>query len=712
MRKSTKRKIAVCGTLLVGIGLFVWFGIFQKVGRFNTLQAVPVDAVFKVNIRSVNSVHERLRRNYIWQSLKSYPYFEEYHASLQYVDSLANSYPGMKRVVTDRPVTISCHQVALHDYDFLYVCDLGKLNVIRVFESVLLGLVEDEEVRIKRFKDPNGEIRELVWADLKFYFTIKDNLLIGSLSRALVSRSLARCAEDKEVEKAFISGDIVLDVDHGQLGRWLASVMEGTGFAKEVSLLRDTRLMLQLNDKNLRFTGDTRSNPEEFSMLDVANFLEGGTSSVKDIVGGNTAAYISFCFPSFAETGALLAENYRVSNPESFNEIKRYVDRVNKLLRLDVLEVFTSWIGGEVAIIKPRPASGQGTDDIVLAVQSKDIDLAKDQMAYLSEQIQRKTPVREREMNFNGYKIHYFKLKGFFDLFLGGIFNRFERPYYTFLGDYVVFSNSPETLTEMIKEYVLGNTLAHDEKHGRTMSSLGSKNNVFGYVQAPNMYEYLFGAFKSSSRVELEKNKGAFLSFETIGFSLSKSGGAFETQIVAKYNDKAPGEYEVRELSRQFENQVDRIEAGFYYAVIPDSIAIRSLQFYEYSTGETLFRGALRDGEPDGVWSVYRKSGALIGQFPYDAGKIDGMAPFFYENGEMLARVTYEKGQISYYQEFFPDGTKRAEIEYRKGVRHGAAKFYYNTGHLRCEGRYKKGQRAGKWRYYKVTGEKMLESEM
>ena len=33
----------------------MWFGIFRNVGKFNTLQAVPADAVFKVNIRSVNS---------------------------------------------------------------------------------------------------------------------------------------------------------------------------------------------------------------------------------------------------------------------------------------------------------------------------------------------------------------------------------------------------------------------------------------------------------------------------------------------------------------------------------------------------------------------------------------------------------------------------------------------------------------------------------
>ena len=294
MKKSTKKKIIVVLGVFVGVGLIVWFGIFRKVGRFDTLQAVPVDAVFKVNIVSVNSVHEQLHRNFIWKSLKNYPYFEEYHSNLQYVDSLAKTYPKLKRILTDRPVTISCHQVGLNKYDFLYVCDLGKLNVIQVFETLLLKLVQDDEIKIKTIKDPNGEIREIRWADWRFFFTIKDNLLIGSSSHALVARSLARCKTSKE--EVVVSGDIMLDLDHQQLGKWVTSVMEDSAVADEFSLLKNTRLMMQLNDKSLRFVGETRPDPNKYSLLDVVSFLEGGSSNLETIAVENTAAYVSFCF--------------------------------------------------------------------------------------------------------------------------------------------------------------------------------------------------------------------------------------------------------------------------------------------------------------------------------------------------------------------------------------------------------------------------------
>lgn len=601
MQKSARRKIVVVSCLLIGFGWGVWFGVFQKAGKFDTLQAVPADAVFKVNITSVDRVHERLRQNFIWKSLKGYPYFEEYHSNLQYVDSLANAYPKLKKMLTDRPVTISCHQVGLGRYDFLYVCDLGKLNVIRLFESLLLTLMQDDEISIKTMKDPNGEIRSLRWADWRFFFTIKDNLLIGSPTHALVSRALAHCKSGREAEGLVTSEDVTLDIDHRQLGKWIASIMEDSAVSSEFELLRDTRLMLQLSDKALRFSGETRSRADKFSLLDVASFLEAGTSSLEEIAGESTAVFLSFCFPSFKEVEDVLLENYKVNDLQSYDEMRRSIDRLNKFLNLDVPEVFSSWIGGEVAIIKPRPESGRDRDDIVLAVRAKDIDLARDQMAYLAEQIQRKTPIREQAMEYNGHVVHYFRLKGFFNLFFRGMFERLERPYYTFLGDYVVFSNSPRTLVGMIKEYVLGNTLANNEKYTRLKGQLGGRRNVFGYVQAPNTYEYLYDAFKAGSRECLEMNKGAFLSFETIGFSLSKEGGAFETKIVANYNDKAPEEYHIRELNRQFEEQIDKIEAGFYYPVIPDSVAVSDQTYYEYRTDQCVFKGELKEGDRKSV---------------------------------------------------------------------------------------------------------------
>ena len=273
------------------------------------------------------------------------------------------------------------------------------------------------------------------------------------------------------------------------------------------------------------------------------------------------------------------------------------------------------------------------------------------------------------------------------------------------MGDYVVFSNSASTLAAMIKDYSLGKTLARDEKYNVLMKQLGNDNNVYGYISSPETYEYLYRTLEIGARTEFVKNKGAFQSFESIGFVLNNSGSAYETRIIANYNVNASEEYEVRELNRELEELADRVESGCYKVVVPDSIAISIRGSYSYSSGEFVWTGSLSNGEPDGIWTITDRGGRLLAQSIYRQGREEGETRFFYPNRVVAAQILYEDGKIKSYQEFFQDGTLKSELEYNKGVRHGEARFYYSTGHLWVEGKYKKGKRSAVWKYYRVTGE-------
>ena len=145
-----KRKLILIAIPLVTLVVLIWFAFYKDAGRYKITQALPEDAVFTVEIPSFNHIHESLSRNRIWQSLKAYPYFEAYHGYFERADSLCNAYPALKRMLTDRPVSVSCHEIASSDYGFLYVCDLGKLNVIRTFEGMVSVLLNNENLKIKK----------------------------------------------------------------------------------------------------------------------------------------------------------------------------------------------------------------------------------------------------------------------------------------------------------------------------------------------------------------------------------------------------------------------------------------------------------------------------------------------------------------------------------------------------------------------------------
>ncbi len=688
--------LGVTGVVILGMA---WMLVFRKAGMYNVRQAVPRHAVLMVETPSFDRLRDRLYHNRIWAHLVAYPCFEQYHAYLKQADSLCNVYPVLRKWLTDRPFSISCHETSPGKYDFLYVCDLGKLNVLQVFDGMIGSLLGKQ----KMLREDGVTMLDL--EGIKLYYTIEANLLLASLCPPLLKESVRACSRKEGKRAESPSGDILLEVDHQRLDKWLGAILSNAVSVSDSSLLKNTSLSLNMKDQFLEFKGLSYPNRDYFSLLSALNLVDGAPSGIEAIVGEHVAACVSLCFPSFEELENILLEEYQLNRLQQYQEVEKMLHRLDKYLGVDIEELFTSWIGNEIAVIKPAVDQEKRLDNLVLAVKSKDIDLAKDQLAYLTEQISRKTPVRFREMEYNGHKINYLSLKGFFHLFLGSLFQKFDRPYYTFLGEYVVFSNSSSTLAGMIKDYTLGKTLDKRESYHRTMDPLGNRNNVYGYISSPEMFEYLFHVLPEESRKDFLRNKGAFQSFESVGFVMGNTGSVFETRIQARHNTRASEEYEVRELNRKLEDFADRVETGYYLAVIPEEVAVSAREDYAYVTEILKFEGKLVQGDPDGLWFVQDRSGKAVAQYLYREGKPDGVARFFYPGGDTSALVEYEEGKIKTVKEFFPDGTLKTELEYNRGVRHGKVRFYYSTGHLRGEGKYKKGKRSGTWKYYRVTGE-------
>ena len=144
-----KRRLVFWVLLLFLAAGGIWYLVFRQSGMYRVREGIPEDAVFIVETPSFNRIRDKLYRNRIWASLKAYPYFEEYHANLNLADSLSEVYPGLRKLLTDRPFAVSCHLVSATDYDLLYVCDLGKLNVIQAFDGLVGGGLGDGQMSRK-----------------------------------------------------------------------------------------------------------------------------------------------------------------------------------------------------------------------------------------------------------------------------------------------------------------------------------------------------------------------------------------------------------------------------------------------------------------------------------------------------------------------------------------------------------------------------------
>ena len=227
----------------------IWYLVFRQSGMYRVREGIPEDAVFIVETPSFNRIRDKLYRNRIWASLKAYPYFEEYHANLNLADSLSEVYPGLRKLLTDRPFAVSCHLVSATDYDLLYVCDLGKLNVIQAFDGLVGGVLGDGQMSRK------GDVTGIRIGELKLYYAIKANLLFISFSEKLVTRAWKTCGRHPAFQEQSNTGDIRLELEHTRFEKWMKMLWGEAATNADSSAFETTALALQLQDKALAFRG-------------------------------------------------------------------------------------------------------------------------------------------------------------------------------------------------------------------------------------------------------------------------------------------------------------------------------------------------------------------------------------------------------------------------------------------------------------------------
>ncbi|MGB0177391.1 MAG: toxin-antitoxin system YwqK family antitoxin [Owenweeksia sp.] len=118
------------------------------------------------------------------------------------------------------------------------------------------------------------------------------------------------------------------------------------------------------------------------------------------------------------------------------------------------------------------------------------------------------------------------------------------------------------------------------------------------------------------------------------------------------------------------------------------------------NTGKLAFKGAYRNGKPEGVHRSYDAEGNVI------SSKI-------YENGVVLFEgIVDEQGRKQGpWKEFYPDGTLKAEGSYLDDLKIAEWVYYYPDGEVEQTGSYQQGLPNGNWVWYHSNGQPWREEE-
>lgn len=467
---------------------------------------------------------------------------------------------------------------------------------------------------------------------------------------------------------------------------------------------------VNLENERLSFAGYTNLKDSTQSYIKALSEVSPGKYGAYNVITDQASVYLAMCFDNFDDFREKLEKEFASQKTDDYNDYSKNIKKVEKLLKINLQEDFFSWIGTEIAYVSMRPNANSRDKDMMVVINANDIEKAKEGLDHITNQIRKRSPIKFDKVNYKEYEINYMEIKGFFKMFFGKLFGKLEKPYFTIIDQYVVFSNSPSNLMDAIDDFIKGKTLSHSKAFTDFKENFDNKCNVSVFVQTPKMYSQLFFFSKPDKRKGIQKNKELIVSFTRVGFQLVSDGKMFKTTLIVDHDPEALNDADLE----KFESAAEDLFKGEYESLaFKPGLTTEELSKdgdfkSEYPSGFTKYEGKITDGKLNGLWRVFYESGNIQSAVTYKDGLANGLANFYYDNDHQTQKVEilFKDDQITdTYKEYYENGSRKAQLEYGDGKPNGDAEFYYDSGIIKVRGKYKDGEKFGKWKFYTETGE-------
>lgn len=655
VKKNNKRRILKRTLIATGLALAVYIVysiIYLFVSPDRNIQQiylVPEDAAFIIQSSAPIDDWEKFSGSETWQCLKKAKSFEEVTKSVATLDSVVKSNKVLLSLVGKRDMLISIHKTRATDWDFLIIVDMqkaSKMDLLKDQVETILMMTDftvtnrmHNGINILEMRDP--ETRNV------FYTAFVDNHLVGSYTSNLVEAAIDSRNKPKiGLDHAFVEteklvsgkGLVRLFINYERFPQFMTIYLGARN--EYVDLFSHSMdfagLYLNTDKDKIEVKGYTlrKDSADPY----VTALLNSGKHKMKahEILSGRTALYTNIGFDNPVTFVKELENALSVHDKQLFDSYQSSRKKIEGLFGISLEENFLSWMSGEFAITQSEPGLLGHDPELILAIRAKNMKDARKNMELIEKKIKRRTPVKIKTVTYKDFDINYVEMKGFFRLFFGGVFNKFEKPYYTYVDDYVVFSNKASSLLSFVEDYEQKNLLKNNKGFKNALSYFNSSSTIFLYTDVHKFYSQLKPMMNVATWSEIQSNKDVLYSFpywtmQVTGDSQSASlqyvmdYSPYQSEIVDVVDDEADEESdedaitEKEQLSELKQFYVEKFEGNVLREFYPEGALKSESEVKDgkrhgryreyYENGNLKLRGKYSNNKPKGTWKYYTDEG-------------------------------------------------------------------------------------------------------
>jgi hypothetical protein len=537
------------------------------------------------------------------------------------------------------------------DYDFVYYADMAEASKSSIVKASLTSLIKQFgythtvrtslETEVNEYTDPATR-DVLSIAFVKNYLVVSYNKALMDkviTSSQLPESQLGMDTRFTEVNQLTSDdGMCRIFLNHSTFHQYLGVYMDDVADIKDLfSSLFYTGLDVSLQDNLLLADGYTIVNDSLSSYLQALSVSGKSETDAEKVFSERASFFLSMGFTDFNTFYSNL-DAIMQKDPVAYKEQQAAIKKIEKLLKINVQRNLFDWIGTEIAIAQYETDVLIGNKvRSVMAIKATDINAAKENLGIIEAQIRKRTPIRFTNVTYNGYEVKYIEVKGLFKAFLGKLFSKIEKPYYTILGDYVVMSDDPKTLLLTIDDYVAQKTLANKEEYRNFRAKFASQTSVMAYMSPNYHFANFKGLLNPESWESSKKNQEYIRCFNHVGLSLSGDGDRMRTVLGTQYQpwtapvavvDTTDNETDTLTAMDLFliKNFQDNMNTTYYENGNPkvsmemDGKIMDGAYIEYYENAIIRIKGRYKNGIKQGTWKYYKPNGEFDYKEKYNDG--------------------------------------------------------------------------------------------
>lgn len=531
---------------IVAVTLASYYLFFNREDQFSggsAMQAISSNTPMVVRVSNTTKLVTTLNHNSIWEVIANMPQVQEFNKEIIQIDSLQKSNAEQWSTIAGNELYITFNVDAGNEINTLYLMELRGKDGADFLSSLANEICSKNRWQIYERKyqhttifeatNPQNGQKMLSWA-------VKNGVAMACAKSIFIEDAIRESdntekLQDEQFEKIKKTvgqqSDMNIFVNHKYIEKIIskATSNEQKGFLSSLKKMSQwSELDINLHDENLSISGFSAASPNEYYLENVWLQQSPGQVKIETALPYSTAWYLSYFISDMPRFLADYKEFLSFNNMR--NERNNQLTKISNLTKTNTEEFFADIISNEIAMVEIPTADvnqpwGQG---LVMKVKSgrNAIDEMRNwQVTYL-ESLRLPSEGWSYEYkvdNTTVYDVYKNPFPELPSILFGSAFDSLNANYFTVHENFLIFANSPETMSLIVKANVLGETLDGNPDYNKFQASLTSKSNINFYCNTNISLPLTNKIFNKQIAESIKSNRNIW-KFKMFGWQVVASG--------------------------------------------------------------------------------------------------------------------------------------------------------------------------------------------